>query len=318
MIKMKPMKRILHKPKGPFTELLQRLHEKAFDKEEIVMDHMGLTSIITEDIKQLPNLQVLYIPNNKITNLTGLEYNFRLYFLDARNNHMTDFDLSKQQYMRELYLSGNKLTDLDRILAKLAHMHDLQVLDLRGNPLTLEKGYRGTVIRTFPTLKTLDGLDVMPSERVKPKVVGVRATQGSRPKTVLQALLSRPLSDADLIVQKKAERIKRQMELKQQREEEEQTAAARKLKEEFERAAASREAPIADGLDFLGMSLRRNQKPKIEKPVKPRARSRIYIKKSFVDERSVMSEDDEQAMRMNPLMPPVFKSSLRMQPVFPE
>lgn len=315
---MKPMKRILHKPKGPFTELLQRLREKAFDKEEIVMDRMGLTSIITEDIKQLPNLQVLYIPNNHITNLCGLEYNIRLYFLDARNNQMTDFDLSKQQYMRELYLSGNALTDLDRILGKLSHMRDLHVLDLRGNPLTLEKGYRSAVIRTFPTLKTLDGLDVLASERVKPKVVGIRAMQGPRPKTMLQCLLMRPLSEADMIVQKKAEKIKKEMELRQQKEEEERTAAARKLKEEFEQAATVRVAPIPDGLDYLGMSMRRNEVPVVEKASKPRSRSRMYIKKPFFDEKRVMTEAEERAMVMNPRMPQVFNASLRLQPVFPE
>ena len=146
--------------KGPLTEIASHLKQKTFDMEELVADNIGLEELIEDDLKQFPNLQALFIPRNKLKILNHLEKNFRITFLDARNNQITDIDLPKQEFIRELYLSGNNLHDFEKILAKMSHMKDLETLDFRGNPLTLEKGYRQSVISQFQDLKILDGIEV--------------------------------------------------------------------------------------------------------------------------------------------------------------
>ena len=306
------------KSKGPLTALAISVNEKPFDTEELVADNIGLQSIAAEDISHFPNLHSLYIPNNNITVLNNLNANIRIAFLDARNNQITDIDLSKQEYMRELYLSGNKLQDLDRILTKLIHMRDLQTLDLRGNPLTLEKGYRNTMIQSFPTLKNLDGLEVEKHERIKPKLVGVKATMKNRPRTVLQCLLSRPLSSADASVQLRAEKIRKARELKLQREEEERTAAARKLKEEFDAKAAMKEAPMAEGFDYLSKSMMRTDVKNDDTKPQTRARSRMYIKKPIYTAKKELDEGEERAVKLNPHLPPIFKANVRYEIMYPQ
>jgi hypothetical protein len=218
-----------------------------YDIEELVADSQGLECLLEADLAQFPNLQALFIPHNKIRRLDNLQHNYRLCFLDARDNGMVEFDLSGQCYMRDLYLSGNRLQDLERVLARLAHMKDLQTLDLRGNPATLEKGYRAHVIARFATLKVLDGLDVPASARKLPKKVE-SAGGPPRPSSVLQYLLARPPSAADAIVARHADDIRRARELRRRKQEEEETAVARRRKEEFEEAARSRQLPLADAL----------------------------------------------------------------------
>lgn len=317
-MKRKGNSRKQSKSKGPLTALALSGNEKPFDTEELVADNIGLASITAEDICQFPNLHSLYIPNNKISVLNNLNMNIRIAFLDARNNEIVDIDLSKQEYMRELYLSGNKLQDLDRILSKLIHMRDLQTLDLRGNPLTLEKGYRSTIIQSFPTLKNLDGLEVETYERVKPKLVGVRTTNKNRPKTVLQCLLTRPLSSADAAVKLRAEKIRKARETKLQREEEERAAAARKLREEFDAKAAMKEAPMAEGFDYLGKSMLRNQTPNEVARPQTRARSRMYIKRPVYTEKKELEEGEQRAVQLNPNLPPVFKSNVSYEIMYPK
>jgi hypothetical protein len=232
--------------KGPLTSIAANISGRMYDIEELIADNQNIEALVAADMERFPNLQALYIPHNKIRRLDNLKTNYRLCFLDARDNQISEIDLSAQCYMRDLYLSGNRLEDLEKVLSKLAHMTDLQTLDLSGNPATLEKGYRSQVIAKFVTLKVLDGLDVPPGARAPPKKKDP-ALQ-SRPSSVLQYLLTRPPSAADAIVRCRADKIRKEREAKKKKEEEEQTAVARRRKEEFEEALKSRQLPLADFL----------------------------------------------------------------------
>jgi hypothetical protein len=152
--------RRLHAPKGPFTTIGSKVKGKLHDIEEIVADNLGIEQIIPEDMAPFANLQALYIPNNKLQILNNLQLNYRLYLIDARYNRLRDVNLPEQRYLRELYLSHNKLESLETFIPKLVHMRELQVLDLRENPLALEKGYRNLVTTQIPTLLVLDGLPI--------------------------------------------------------------------------------------------------------------------------------------------------------------
>lgn len=323
------MSKTRHRIKGPFSLVALNSKEKAFDREELVADNMGLTTLVAEDLKQFPNLQALYIPNNKIEKLDNLQNNFRITFLDARNNKIRDLDMEKQEYMRELYLAGNQLHDLEKILSKMDHMKDLKVLDLRQNPLTLEKGYRSLVISKFPDLITLDGLDVTPFERKKkstntPSLTSVQTSvvsrkSGTRPNSVLQVLLARPLSAADATVQYKANRIRMAKIMKEKREMEEQTAIARKRKEEYEEAANKRIAPMADGSRVLERSeLMQRCVPAATPQPKKRPTTRMYVKMPIYTKSGYLTADEERAAKLNPELPPIFDVRLSHKTVYPE
>jgi hypothetical protein len=200
--------------------------------------------------------------------------------------------------MRDLYLSGNRLQDLERVLDRLSHMTDLQTLDLRGNPATLEKGYRSQVIARFVTLKVLDGLEIPPSARAPPKKVD--SARQSRPSSVLQYLLTRPPSAADTIVRRNADGIRRAREERRRREEEEMTAVARRRKEEFEEAARSRRAPLAEFLT-------RGRETKSEIGQRPRTVARfacrMFLKVPVFSMNEGLAEEEKILANQSPNLP---------------
>lgn len=384
--------------KGPLTEIASHLKQKCFDMEELVADNIGLEQLDRNDLKQFPNLQFLYIPNNKLTILDNLENNFRLTFIDARNNQISDIDIPKQEYIRELYLSGNLLHDFDRILAKMTHMKDLETLDLRGNPLTLEKGYRQSVISQFQFLKTLDGIEVVRPEKkkidnatrqaflnsisrgqspiqskslppqnlcdtekdkeiqpdgdssenqesnsgnskrsgetiqskagyqtltnesktIKPSIQSTESPNNTmkrtRPRTVLQCLLTRPLSSADSIVKKKSDHIRYKRMQRQKRIEEEQTAVARKRKEEFEKAA-NLPPPLPDAL--LELEMKNRPQNTVQQPPPKRSSTRMFIKQPVIQDLEQIPDELEIAAKLNPELPNVFKTRVTYKTLYP-
>lgn len=408
------------KYKGPLTEIASHLKQKTFDMEELVADNIGLEEIIEDDLKQFPNLQALFIPRNKLKVLNHLEKNFRITFLDARDNQITDIDLPKQEFIRELYLSGNLLHDFDSILAKMSHMKDLETLDLRGNPLTLEKGYRQSFIAQFQYLKILDGIEVVRPPKKKgsrtpnpnytrsnsnPNQVGtdfqnvlnsspqssetdqtdvnknnlttpmktaqnlntpalsksaspkpeaedssiLSSTETSseksaesnnqstptknnqtdnlqllskttearkkRSKSVLQCLLTRPLSSADAIVKMKSDRIRFKQMQKQKQIEEEQTAVARKRKEEYERKSKC-PPPLPDAL--LELEKKSNTNNSEKKPTVKRASTRMFIKAPVIQELEEVPYELEFAVKLNPKLPNIFNKRMTYAAVYPK
>lgn len=273
---------------GPFIDIVKEMHSKPGATEEIVIGKHKISEITEDDLYPFPNLQYLYVPFNNLTRLDHLERNIRLKFIDARYNQITDFDLSHQMFLEELYLSGNNIQNLDAVMGKLSHIKNLHVLDLRGNPLTLEKNYKQLAVITFPELQILDGheitqLDHMKySHQINPNTNTSRlslTTSRRKNTTILQCLKERPLSSADLIVQRRVSHIKKERELKREKELLDQTAVARKRKEDFEAAAKIKTAPMPEELDFLGKAERiaAEKKPVVKKVKKPH--TRIYFKK---------------------------------------
>jgi hypothetical protein len=306
--------RRLHAPRGPFTTIGANIKGKLHDLEELVADNLGIDHIILEDMAPFHNLQALYIPHNKLRILNNLKYNYRLYFLDARFNEITDIDLPDQLYLRELYLSHNKLEDLDTFITKLVHMRELQVLDLRHNQLTLEKGYRATVISNIPTLKFLDGQDVTAAEKPKREEIAP-SRPSTRPQTVLQFVRERPLSAAEQVVVRRANQIRLERIRAQKRLEEEQTAVARRRKEDFE-ALANRPPPIPDGFQFPKNKV---EVVKAADVSERRSTLRWFMKQPEFKVRELTQDEDAFAMRLNPRLPQaIFSRRMTEKTVFPK
>ena len=301
-----------NKISNPFLELSSHLKTTPFSTQELVLDKANITEIGENDLSYYPNLQALYIPGNKIQVLNHLDKNIRLTIIDARDNQIVDFDFKKQTFLTDLFLSGNKLQDLECILGKLCHLRNLETLDLRGNPLTLEKGYRQQVLNAMPWLINLDGIETK-QDKQRAQLKQIMITRGNRslhptrsgrrPQSILEQLRTRPLSAADLVVKRKAAHIRAQTQLRLKREEEERTAAARKQREEFEMKAQQEELPMPEGLDFLGQLKKKEQVVEEKTVSNRRPISRMYLKKPVYTQPSKLSKDDEVMRRFNPELP---------------
>jgi hypothetical protein len=323
----------MSKTSNPFLAVSSNLKVKPFSTQELVCDKMGITEIKKGDLSYYPNLTALYIPGNKIKFLGNLETNIRLTFIDARKNEITDVDLKKQTYLRELLLSDNCMHDLDLQITKLLHLKNLEALDLRGNPMTLEKGYRLTVIAHIPWLKILDGLDVTPREKLKAtmsleepiksstanfihtknkfilKQRSALATRsGNRPRSVLEALTQRPLSAADTIVKRKADDIRKRRKEEKARKIKEEGEFARLRSEAYAATALTDSVPLPDALDFLGKKERERKKreeKKARKSAIKRPHSRTYLVRPTYTKPTMMNDEEEFFHRLNPTLPKI-------------
>ncbi|EEY61131.1 uncharacterized protein PITG_01378 [Phytophthora infestans T30-4] len=116
------------------------------------------------------NLEVLWINDNQIQELDGLDGCCRLKQLFAHSNCIRSLEgssLPHFKFLLELRLYGNKLKDLRgtlRVLSRLSHLRDL---DLFGNPVVEEENYRLQVIRAIPSLDVLDRHVITDDERAR-------------------------------------------------------------------------------------------------------------------------------------------------------
>ena len=94
-------------------------------------------NLILDKLYKFTNLQKLYLSNNKLTEIKGLDnlVNLKILFLD--NNQITEIKgLDNLVNLQVLYLYHNKLT----VMKGLDNLVNLQVLDLYNNKLTEIKG----------------------------------------------------------------------------------------------------------------------------------------------------------------------------------
>jgi hypothetical protein len=157
------------KPSEPYSCLSFRSDAQAGKKMELHLGNRGYTRLA--DFHAFISLDQLWINNNKLTTLQGLEANFRLKILYAHANRVRHLNgaLSTFKFMTKLNLADNKLDDLEGTLEELTELRYLQSLDLYGNPISQEDNYRLLVIMSIPWLETLDRLQVTDDERAEAK-----------------------------------------------------------------------------------------------------------------------------------------------------
>ncbi len=71
--------------------------------------------------------------------------------------------------MKHLSLKNNKIEDLEQ-LQHLGGLHSLEILELEGNSIVKEGGYRKYIANTLPWLQVLDGESLRPASAVKTSV----------------------------------------------------------------------------------------------------------------------------------------------------
>ena len=136
--------------------------------EEISLHQQNLIKIENLD-KLCRHLQILYLQNNIIEKIENLSKLKELNYLNlALNNIEVLENLEYCESLRKLDLTVNFI-DVDyyeHSLEKLQRLEFLKELYLIGNPVTDWKGYREFTIAMLSRLDMLDGKEITNSERI--------------------------------------------------------------------------------------------------------------------------------------------------------
>ncbi|KAM4562840.1 leucine-rich repeat-containing protein 23 [Odontesthes bonariensis] len=121
----------------------------------------------TTDGINLPNLRRLYLAQNAIKRLEGLEKLERLAILHLRDNQLETLDgLSPgMKCLQYLNVRGNAITDEKALHSLGLVSKTLRTLVLTGNPLVETSDYRFNVLMLIPQLERLDKDPVSFEER---------------------------------------------------------------------------------------------------------------------------------------------------------
>jgi Leucine-rich repeat (LRR) protein len=105
-----------------------------------------------------PNLECLWLNQNRLEKIENLDSNFRIKYLYVQNNQIKTLDGSLKyfKHLDTLAINENELRGLDHVLAFLKQFPLLVSLDLFGNPLAEEPNYRFKVLNALPQLTLFD------------------------------------------------------------------------------------------------------------------------------------------------------------------
>jgi hypothetical protein len=151
---------------NPYDELPIRNDKYAALCTELHLGHRHITKLGSLYSKFI-NLSILWLNNNNLSEIRGLEENVRLKYLylhDNRLQSVTNSSLSELKYLETLTLNNNQLMSLDEVLIELKYLKSLKSLDLFDNPISQEDNYRLLVISEMPWLHSLDRKTITKSE----------------------------------------------------------------------------------------------------------------------------------------------------------
>ena len=130
------------------------------------MGKRGIDTLI--NFQHFKNLEVLWLNNNNLVKVDGLDANFRIKELYLHNNNLRTLDgsLKHMKHLNVLTLYNNELSNLDQNIDFLSDFVYLEHLELWGNPLSEEPNYRISVIHALRTLKLFERHNVSDLERI--------------------------------------------------------------------------------------------------------------------------------------------------------
>ncbi|KAJ0036733.1 hypothetical protein NQD34_005410 [Periophthalmus magnuspinnatus] len=119
----------------------------------------------------LPNLHHLYMAQNVIKHLKGLENLERLQTLHLRENQIETLDglNLNMRCLQYLNIRGNKVANENAIQSLQYVSKSLQILVLSENPVVESTEYRINIVMLLPNLERLDKDPVTSDERVEAK-----------------------------------------------------------------------------------------------------------------------------------------------------
>jgi hypothetical protein len=157
---------------NPYDELSFRSEKYAAACTQLHLAGRNINRI--KDFTGFVSLEVLWLNNNRLSSIQGLEDNFRVKFMYLHCNRFRTFDEGVVQcfiFLQQLSLNDNFLDDLNGTLAELQQLNYLKVLDLFNNPIAQEDNYRLRVIGALETLDILDRHEITDQERDDARVL---------------------------------------------------------------------------------------------------------------------------------------------------
>ena len=152
----------------PWSILPVKTRKYAKECIEIVLSKRKITELINFDMFE--NLEALWLTDNRLTEIKGLDSNFRIKILCCGKNRITTLEgssISKMKFLETLYLNNNKLKNLDLVLSNLKNFSFLKNLNLFGNQVVEEQEYRLRVIYVIKSLEIFDRHKVNDIEKMK-------------------------------------------------------------------------------------------------------------------------------------------------------
>ncbi|XP_062871665.1 leucine-rich repeat-containing protein 23 [Trichomycterus rosablanca] len=143
------------------------------------LEHHKLTNLVSLELRgnnlettdgiYLPNLRRLYLAQNKINRLEGLEKLERLTTLHLRDNQLETLDgiCHSMKSLQYLNLRGNLVSSQQALQSLMSVAQTLRVLVLAENPLSEKDDYRLSVLSRLPLLDRLDKDSVSSEERAE-------------------------------------------------------------------------------------------------------------------------------------------------------
>lgn len=165
------LERTLHRrPADPAAELSVDNMKRRKDTSELYLGERGIEKIDGAQMATFANLAVLWLNDNKLTKLKGLDANFRLTALYLQNNRISSISspscsLPALRFLETLLLQNNEITDLSATLGALERLPRLSTLNLFGNPVAEETNYRPTTVHRLKALQVFDQHAVTHAER---------------------------------------------------------------------------------------------------------------------------------------------------------
>jgi len=175
---------------------------------EVHLADRELQELINFD--KFPNLECLWLNNNKLEKIEGLDTNFRLRELYLQNNKLNTLQgsLINLVHLRTLDMRNNEIRDLDKALETLKDFKQLYQLDMSENPVAEEPNYRLRVIIAVPSLHVLDSHVVTTEEKTKAKLWYNTEVKGIEPPKKAKKAGAWQTSQSEKILDKEAKNIK--------------------------------------------------------------------------------------------------------------
>ena len=117
----------------------------------------GITRL--QGFEKFISLDTVWLNNNKLQSMEGLEDNVRLKGIHLYFNRIRRLDryaFAPFKFLSVLTLNDNLLDDMDSVLKELKVLKSLLSLDLFNNPIAQEDNYRLRVLAALPSLEIFD------------------------------------------------------------------------------------------------------------------------------------------------------------------
>lgn len=149
----------------PYGELPLRNDKYAALCTELHLSNRNINTLC--HFNAFTQLSTLWVNDNKLTKLEGLDKNVRLRNLHAHGNRIRKLEgssLAFFKFLEYLTLNDNLLESIADVVGEVKHLRHLKKIDLFGNPISQEDNYRLLIISEIPWLQCLDRVTITKAE----------------------------------------------------------------------------------------------------------------------------------------------------------